>query len=80
MELLSIKITETETGFSIVVDSEDEKLRKKWKKRLLGFFASGSSCGCGCCCCCCCCGGSCSCSCCGDSGKGDAEGEACCKD
>ncbi len=59
MDLVSLKLTETETGFTLSFDSADADIRGYWKAKVLDFVAG--NCTCSCCsgseCECCNCGG-----------------------
>jgi len=71
MNLLTIKVTDTEKGFSLLIESDNEELRAEWGERILAFFAGKCGCGCGCG------GGSCGCH--GDEEeKGEAKEGSCC--
>lgn len=56
MDLVSLKLTETETGFTLAFESADADIRGYWKAKVLDFVAGNCTCSCcadsGCECCC----------------------------
>lgn len=38
MNVLTIKLSDTEKGFSLLIESDNEELRAEWGERILGFF------------------------------------------
>lgn len=56
MELISLKLAESETGFILTFESGDADMRGYWKAKILEFLAGNCTCSC-------CAGGGCECSC-----------------
>ncbi|MEP0813448.1 MAG: hypothetical protein HRF49_02125 [bacterium] len=69
MDMLTIKLTKTDKGYMLTVESEDEEIRAEWGERIQAFLRGQCTCSC------CSCGCNCDCECC----KDDGDGDSCCK-
>jgi len=67
MEILNIKLSQTEKGFIVNVESEDINLRAEFGEKLKAFLTGKSLC--------CCCGCDCGCGC----HNKEESSESCCK-